>query len=127
MEIAEIDPANSSPEVVVSFFTGGAHCCSDTKVLTKARDGSGWNTVELGQFDGGPLLANDIAGDGRYVFEIRDNAFLYAFACYACSSAPLKVLTVEDGEVKDVSTDPKYRAAHEAYFKNMILAVPDEA
>lgn len=126
VQIAEIDPANSEPEVVVSFFTGGAHCCSDTKVVTKASDGSGWITVELGQFDGGPLLASDLAGDDRYVFEIRDNAFLYAFACYACSAAPLKILTVEDGAVKDVSTDPKFRAAHEAYLKDMILNVPDE-
>jgi hypothetical protein len=126
VQIAEIDPANSEPEVVVSFFTGGAHCCSDTKVLTKAKDGSNWKTVELGQFDGGPLLANDVAGDGRYVFEIRDNAFLYGFACYACSAAPLKVLTIEDGEVEDVSSEPKYRPAHEAYLRDMILNVPEE-
>lgn len=126
VQIAEIDPANSEPEVVVSFFTGGAHCCSDTKVLTKEKDGAGWNTVEVGQFDGGPLLANDIGGDGRYVFEIRDNAFLYAFACYACSAAPLKLLAIEGGEVTDVSADPKYRPAHEAYLRDMILNVPEE-
>jgi hypothetical protein len=126
VQIAEIDPSNSDPEVVVSFFTGGAHCCSDTKVITKAKDGSAWKTVEVGQFDGGPLLANDITGDGRYVFETRDNAFLYAFACYACSSAPLKLITVEDGEVKDVSADPKFRPAHEAYLKDMIVEVPEE-
>jgi hypothetical protein len=126
VQIADIDPANSEPEVVVSFFTGGAHCCSDTKVLTKVKDGSNWKTVELGQFDGGPLFANDVAGDGRYVFEIRDNAFLYAFACYACSAAPLKVLTIEDGEVEDMSSDPKYRPAHEVYLRDMILNVPEE-
>lgn len=126
VQIAEIDPANSEPEVVVSFYTGGAHCCSDTKVITKAKDGSGWKTVEVGQFDGAPLLANDVTGDGRYVFETRDNAFLYAFACYACSSAPLKLLAIEDGEVKDVSADPKFRPAHEAYLKDMIVEVPEE-
>jgi hypothetical protein len=126
VEIAEIDPANAAPEVVVSFYTGGAHCCSDTKVLTKAKDGFGWKTVELGQFDGGPLLANDLVGDGRYVFETRDNAFLYAFACYACSTAPLRLLSVEEGEVKDLSADPRYRPAHEAYLRDMIAEVPDE-
>jgi hypothetical protein len=126
VQIAEIDPANSEPEVVVSFFTGGAHCCSDTKVITKTKDGPEWRTVALGQFDGGPLLANDVAGDGRYVFEIRDNAFLYAFACYACSAAPLKVQAVAGGEVEDLSADPKYRPAHEAYLRDMILNVPDE-
>jgi hypothetical protein len=126
VQIAEIDPANATPEVVVSFFTGGAHCCSDTKVIAASKDGAAWKAIEVGQFDGGPLLASDIAGDGRPVFETRDNAFLYAFGCYACSTAPLKILTIEDGEVKTVSADPRFRAAHEAYLKGMITGVPDE-
>ncbi len=126
VEIAEIDPGNDAAEVVVSFYSGGAHCCSETKVLTKAKDGSGWKTVELGSFDGGPLLATDPLSDGSYVFETRDNAFLYAFGCYACSTAPLEILTVADGEVKDVSAEPRYRPVHEAYLKDMIVDVPEE-
>ena len=76
----------------MSFYTGGAHCCSDTSVVT-SQDGSSWKTIDVGEFDGGPLLATDLDGDGRYEFETRDNAFLYAFACYACSEAPLELLT----------------------------------
>ena len=56
----------------------------------------------------------------------RDNAFLYAFGCYACSTAPLKILAIEDGDVKNVSAEPRFRAAHESYFKGMITEVPDE-
>lgn len=126
VEIAELDPVNTSPEVVVSFFTGGAHCCSQTTVLTSSKDGSTWRTVELGEFDGGPLLASDLDGDGRYEFETRDNAFLYSFGCYACSSAPLEVLAVEDGVVKNVTADPRFRAAHEVWLKDMIADVPDQ-
>lgn len=110
---------------MVSFYTGGAHCCSD-KVVTSGKDGSSWRTVEVGQFDGGPLLASDRAGDGHYAFETRDNAFLYTFTCCACSSAPLKILTVENGEAKTVSGDPRFRPAHEAYMKGIITEVPDE-
>ena len=124
VQIAEIDPANKTPEVVVSFFTGGAHCCSDTKVLTQAKDGSVWKTVELGEFDGVPMFATDPAGDGRYVFQTRDNAFLYAFGCYACSVAPLKILTVDNAEVRDVSTQSKFLPAHKAYLRSMIEDVP---
>lgn len=126
VQIAEIDPGNSSPEVVVSFYTGGAHCCSDTKVISASKDGASWKTIELGQFDGGPLLASDVAGVGHPVFETRDNAFLYTFGCYACSTAPLKILTIEDGEVKTVSADPRFRPAQESYLKSMITEVPDE-
>ena len=92
VQIAELDPGNSQPEVVVSFYTGGAHCCSDTSVITSNKDGTAWQTVDVGEFDGGPLLATDLNGDGRYEFRTRDNAFLYAFACYACSEAPLELL-----------------------------------
>ena len=52
-----------------------------------ARTGRAGRPIELGQFDGGPLLASDLAGDGRKEFETRDNAFLYTFGCYACSTA----------------------------------------
>jgi hypothetical protein len=126
VQIAEIEPGNSHPEVVVSFYTGGAHCCSDTSVVTSSPDGATWSTVDVGEFDGGPLLATDLDGDGRYEFATRDNAFLYTFGCYACSEAPLQVLTVENGAVKNVTTDERFKPAHKAWLKTMIENVPDE-
>jgi hypothetical protein len=72
VQIAELNSANATPEVVVSFYTGGAHCCSDTTVLTQAKDRSSWQAVELGELDGGPLIAADLDGDGRYEFETRE-------------------------------------------------------
>jgi hypothetical protein len=125
VQIAELDGANPYPEVVVSFYTGGAHCCSDTRVVTASPDGSKWSIVDLGQFDGGPLLAADLNGDGRYEFMTRDNAFLYTFACYACSEAPLKLLGIDNGAVKDVSLDPRFKPAHAAWLKTMIENVPE--
>jgi hypothetical protein len=126
VQIAEIDPGNAYPEVVVSFYTGGAHCCSATSVVTSTADGSAWQTVAVGEFDGGPLLATDLNGDGRYEFRTRDNAFLYAFACYACSEAPLELITVENGAVKTITTEERFKPAHAAYLKAMIANVPDE-
>lgn len=126
VQIAELDPGNPHPEVVVSFFTGGAHCCSDTNVVVSNADGSSWSTLEVGEFDGGPMLTVDLDGDGRYEFETRDNAFLYTFACYACSTAPLQVLAIENGAVKDVSAEPRFRKAHEATLKYMVENAPED-
>ena len=126
IQIAELDPGNAHPEVVVSFFTGGAHCCSVTHVVTSSTDGSDWTTVHVGEFDGGPLLAVDLDGDGIYEFETRDNAFLYAFGCYACSLAPLQVLALRDGKIEDVGSEARFGPAHAAWLKNMILSVPDQ-
>jgi len=126
VQIAELDPSNHYPEVVVSFFTGGAHCCSDTSVVTSSSDGAAWETVDVGEFDGGPKLADDLDGDGVYEFGLRDNAFLYAFGCYACSEAPLQVLALKGGEVEDVSTEARFRPAHAAWLREMIEFVPDD-
>jgi hypothetical protein len=126
VQIAELDPGNPHPEVVVSFYTGGAHCCSDTSVIASSSDGSSWSTLDIGEFDGGPMLAVDLDNDGRYEFELRDNAFLYSFACYACSEAPLQVLAVQNGAVKDVSSEPRFRKAHEVWLKDMIDRLPED-
>ena len=45
----------------------------------------------------------------RYEFETRDNAFLYTFGCYACSEAPLEVIAIENGAVKNVTSDARCR------------------
>ena len=62
-----------------------------------------------------------VNGDGRYEFMTRDNAFLYAFACYACSEAPLKLLAIENGarQGRDAPTRASSRA-HAAWLKTMI-------
>ena len=65
-------------------------------------------------------------GDGRYEFATRDNAFLYAFACYACSEAPLQVIAIENGAVKNVTEEPRYRPAHESCLKQMIENIPED-
>jgi hypothetical protein len=126
VQIAEFDPGNPYPEVVVSFYTGGAHCCSETSVVTSSPDGATWTSVEVGEFDGSPLLATDLDGDGRYEFAVRDNIFLYAFACYACSEAPLEVFTVENGAVKFVSGEARFKPAQESWLKSMIGNVPED-
>jgi len=126
IQIAEMDPGNPHPEVVVSFYTGGAHCCSNTKVVTASPDGAVWSTIDVGEFDGSPLLATDLDGDGRYQIAARDNAFLYAFACYACSETPLQVIGVENGEVKNVTEEPRFKRAHEGWLKSIIENVSDD-
>lgn len=121
IQIAELDAGNQTPEVVVSFYTGGAHCCSDTKVI--AASGDSWSTIAVGQFDGGPMLAADLDGDGRYEFATRDNAYLYAFGCYACSSAPQKIIAIENGKPKVVSAEPRFRAAQESWLRDLVTSV----
>ena len=39
LQVLEMDPSNPYPEVLLSTFTGGAHGCNDTRVLTSSPDG----------------------------------------------------------------------------------------
>lgn len=127
VQVAEMDPSNPHPEVILSSYTGGAHCCSDTHVMTSSADGKRWFDVEMGMFDGGPLEARDLDGDGRYEFATRDDAFFYAFGCYVCSTAPLQILQLDRGKLVDVSAQPKFRTAQIDNLKHIIEWASNDA
>lgn len=120
VQIVEIDPANETPEVVVSTYTGGAHCCAVVQVFSKNADADTWSVVDVGEFDGEPVIAKDYNGDGQSEFTVDDNAFLYTFGAYAFSVAPQMVLTVENGEVKNVSADPAYADVQKSWMKRLV-------
>lgn len=120
VQIAEMDGIAADPEVLFSTYTGGAHCCSQTHIARAA--GDRWQAVAVGSFDGDLVRAQDIDGDGRFELALADDRFYYAFACYACSAVPLRVLRLQDGRVIDASDDPRYRPAHVAWLKSMIEA-----
>lgn len=105
---APITLGPGEPALMVQSWTGGAHCCADVRLVAGA--GGKLGVIPLGWWDGDPVEPpRDISGDGRADFVFVDNAFLYAFASYAASYAPPKVLNVVDGEVVDVSGRPAFR------------------
>jgi len=119
--IAEIDPGNDTPEVVFTSYSGGAHCC--TTVIVAEALGEAWVAVPVGDFDGGGDYLHDLDGDGLAESGVVDNRFLYQFDCYACSAAPLTVLTVRDGNLVDVSTARRYFNAHAEWLAELEAAV----
>ncbi len=119
-QIADMDPDNPHAEIVFSSYTGGAHCCSQTYVATGSKDGSSWTAVDAGGFDGGLVTATDLDGDDRFEIAVRDNRFLYAFDCYACSAAPLQVLQLQGDRLVDVSAHKAFRDAHRETLVAMV-------
>jgi hypothetical protein len=122
--IAEIDPGNDMSEVFFSSFTGGAHCCNEIYVVTER--GSEWVTVSVGSFDGGGPMLRDADGDGVAEIIAVDNSFLYQFDSYAGSAAPRQILAVEDGEVADVTREPRFLAAHQEWLAEIESWAPGE-
>lgn len=115
--IAEIDPNNVRPEVYFTSYSGGAHCCTLAIVATQV--GQKWVAVEVGSFDGDGNFLDDLDGDGLAEVVTVDNRFLYEFDCYACSAAPLQVLTVRRGKLVDASSGIQFLPAHRAWLRQV--------
>ena len=109
MQIEELDLSNPYPEVVFSSYTGGAHCCGVTKVLTSDPSGERWHEVLIGSLDGGPKQATDPLQNGQFVIVTRDNRFHYKFDCYACGLAPTRIQKLEGRNIVDIGNQPEYR------------------
>ena len=81
--------------------------------------GQKWVAVEVGSFDGDGDFLEDLDGDGLAEIVTVDNRFLYEFDCYACSAAPLQVLTVRRGKVVDASAEMQFLPAHREWLRQM--------
>ena len=57
---------------------------------------------------------------------MRDNAFLYRFACYVCSAAPYHVLRLEGGKIIDISAGPALRDRQVQSLKYMIEGAEED-
>lgn len=106
--IIRLAEQSSAPLILVTSFSGGAHCCSSLTAL-EVRDGA-WRQHELGSWDGdSPSLPADLDNDGAKEFQFVDQAFLYAFTSYADSWAPPEIYRLTNGRLRDVSTEPGFR------------------
>lgn len=110
--VTRLDANDPVPQVLVSLFSGGAHCCSVLNVL-ESRAGE-WRSYDLGSWDGDRAsIPQDLDGDGVKEFRFVDQAFLYAFASYAESWAPPVVQKLINGRIQDFSNSTAYRPIFE--------------
>ena len=104
-----LDRAAAFPQVVITAFTFGAHCCTLTHIATMTAPDK-WRVVEGMRLDGDEGYAfADLDHDGAQELISYDNNFLYAFASYADSFAPTRIAKLVGPEIRDVTAEPKYR------------------
>jgi hypothetical protein len=104
-----LDRKTSVPQVVMTASTGGAHCCTVTRIAT-APTPDEWRVLDAGQLDGDGYRFVDVDNDGAQELISFDNAFLYAFDSYAASYAPTRIAKLEGSDINDVTDEPRYRA-----------------
>lgn len=98
-----------SPQVIVTNYTGGAHCCTGTWILSRDADHAAWSKTKADTLDGDGYWYEDVDGDGALEMLSVDNHFLYAFDSYAGSVAPIKIAKFQNGRIEDVSETPAMR------------------
>jgi hypothetical protein len=111
LHIDDLDGAGP-PDVVLSLFTGGAHCCQETEIV--ALDGGGAvHELERNWGDGGFQLS-DLDGDGVSEFVSGDDRFAYAFTAYAYSVLPVQIVSLAGDAFHDVTQDHPAQVRHDA-------------
>ena len=108
VSVMRLDPQTSMPQIVMTYFWGGAHCCTVTKIATIDSSGK-WHVMDGSALDGDGYQFQDLDGDGGAELVSVDNSFLYAFASYASSNAPTRIIKLTGVELKDVTQDPRYQ------------------
>ena len=106
--VMRLDPKTAVPQVVMTAFTGGAHCCVVTKIATITAPDE-WRVLDAGELDGEGYQFVDIDNDGAKELVNFDNSFLYAFESYAGSYAPTRITKLSGSDLNDVTNEPKYR------------------
>lgn len=103
----ELDLSNDTPEILLSAYSGGAHCCHELIAYSNI-DNNGWEAIEIGSFDAStaPQSVIDMDGDGSAEIVARDGRFLYQFASYAESFTPPQYLGLAGDQVIDKTTNP---------------------
>ncbi len=89
-------------DVVLSLYTGGAHCCTVEQVFSPSRTGAPYAMKEF-DFGDPPANLRDLGVGGSGVFVSANDAFAYAFTDYAASGMPLEVVSFSGGAFHNVT------------------------
>jgi hypothetical protein len=118
LRVRDLD-ADGEPEVLVSAFTGGAHCCFVAQILALNADAGGYDVVGRDFGNGGFSLSN-LDKQGAPEFVSTDDAFAFAFTAYAFSGRPLVISRYDHGKFVDVtkSFPGRVRADARFYWRN---------
>ncbi len=112
----EVDAKNSLREIALSYYTGGAHCCSYLGIFSETP--AGIALADFGERDGDAYGGSfPKSFESRPIFEFSDDRFKYLFGPYSDSAAPASLLKVEGGEIVDVTTDPANAAIHRHWME----------
>ncbi len=108
-------------EVIVTAWTGGAHCCETHHLFSLPADGSVHPLGSIDARDGGAF--EDLDGDGSLEFRMADWSLAYELACFACLELPEVVLRWNGAEFVLAADLMRTRAPWSDEFGEMVRGV----
>lgn len=94
---------SAEPEVLVETYSGGAHCCLATVIVSRGK--AGYRTFRHEWGDVGAAYKGQWR-QGVYFFLSADSGFAYAFTSYAGSAFPAQAWTLTaSGRLRDVTRE----------------------
>lgn len=116
--VMRLDPYTKNPQVVLTYFWGGAHCCTVTKIATTNSNGR-WHEVSAPTLDADGFDFIDLDTDGSPELVGVDNSFLYAFASYAESGAPPIIFSLRGSELMNTTRDSRFKGYLQKQLRQM--------
>lgn len=117
LALYHLDTSKGPPQILVSGYTMGAHCCTVSAIVGSNPAGQ-WVVTPLVTQDGdGTPGVVDINHDGGRQFVLWDQRFNYVFAPYVWSVLPLVINDYAQGSLRTVTTVPAYAPFLRAYFR----------
>jgi subtilisin-like proprotein convertase family protein len=101
LRVRDLD-RDGEPEVLVDFYSGGAHCCYYTDVYRYVARSRAYRPTVGFWGDLFPTLV-DLGRDGRPEFRTGDDRFAYVFSSFAASAFPIRILRFDHGRFVDVT------------------------
>ncbi len=96
---------DQDPEILATFYSGGAHCCLFSIVYSFDPQNNQYQAFnyQWGQAGFQPEKLKDLDKDGRLDFVTSDSRFEYVFGSYVSSYDPIKILNFQGGKFVDVT------------------------
>ena len=108
VSLVQLDRTTPEPQVVLTYFWQGAHCCTVTRIATEHPDGT-WHIIDGETLDGGEgYRVEDLTGSGETDLASADQSFFSAFSSYAASVAPVRIHRLVGDHLVDVTREPRF-------------------
>lgn len=112
-QVQDLD-GDKEPEVILDFYTGGAHCCTYSLIYGADSAKSQYTTLKHPWGNVGYTL-RDLDRDGLPEFNSGDDRFAAQFTAYAGSRFPLQIWQYRQGKMSDVTRQYPQQIYSQAY------------